>query len=267
MVSRLTPDIEPGAGDEQGEVRDSRRGECYGVTLRGTPDTASMRMKLEARMFEPFQISLFRDCVKPGATVLDVGASIGLYTLLASQLVGSNGRIVAIEPDPRAYTQLQANIAANGSRNVTPLRLAAASRHESRTLYLGDQSTVSGLHQGGRPERTIAEEQVNSVPLDVLIGDTHIDIVKIDVEGAELEVLDGMTLTLSRRSSNLSLFVEVHPGPLSAQARSSTDVLELLSTVFPYIRVIDETSKSLLCPTRQLLAERHTIYCSSSVRK
>lgn len=224
-----------------------------------------MRKKLAARMFESFQLDLFRDSLAPGATVVDVGASIGLYTLLASQVIGPNGRVVALEPDPRAYAQLCANIATNGSTNVMPLRLAAATRYESRTLYLGDQSTVTGLHHGGHPERTISEEQIHCLPVDMLAANMMcVNVVKIDVEGAELQVLDGMTLMFSQRWTGLKLFVEVHPGPLSAQGRSSGEVLELLSSVFRYVRVVDENSRSLRCATQQLLAERCTIYCSHS---
>ncbi len=226
-----------------------------------------MRKKLAAGLFESFQLELFRDSLVPGATVVDVGASIGLYTLLASRVVGPNGKVVALEPDPRAYAQLRANIAANGSTNVVTLRLAGAAHHESRTLYLGDQLTVTGLHQGGRPERTIAKEQIDCLPVDMLVANTRVNVVKIDVEGAELQVLDGMTLTFGRRLTGLKLFVEVHPGPLSAQGRSSGEVLELLCAVFPYVRVIDEISQSLRYATRQLLAERCTIYCSDSSRK
>ena len=226
-----------------------------------------MRKKLTARMFEPFQLNLFHESLTSGETVVDGGASIGLYTLLASHVVGPSGRVVALEPDPRAYAQLRANVVANGCTNVVTLRFAAASRHESRTLYLGDQSTVTGLHHGGRPNRTIAEEQIHCLPVDSLVANTRVNVVKIDVEGAELQVLDGMTLTFSRRQSCLKLFVEVHPEPLSAQGRLPSEVLDLLSSVFPYVRVVDEHSKSLRRATQELLAQRCTIYCSHFPRK
>jgi len=146
-----------------------------------------------------------------GETVLDVGANIGLYTVRASRLVGSQGKVIAIEAEPANFDALLLNLKLNQTNNVIPLNLAAWNRETMLDLHLFD--CVQSHSLVSIPEeahlRTI---RVEARPLDRVLeelGVESVDWVKIDVEGAEVEVLQGLEKTMSR-SPNLKLLVEVH---------------------------------------------------------
>jgi len=160
--------------------------------------------------------------MRPGATVVDVGANIGYNTVYASRRVGPTGRVVAIEPAADNVGVLRENIAWNGLENVVVHAVAAGRADEVRNLFLrGDTSAVNSLF----PESVYAAvtniEPVRVAPLDDLV-DVDPDLVKIDVEGAELEVLAGMTRLL--RGSAIRLIVEWHPG-LQEAAGYAADAL------------------------------------------
>jgi FkbM family methyltransferase len=145
----------------------------------------------------------------PGATVVDVGANIGYNTVYAARRVGPSGRVVAIEPAADNLSVLRDNLLANRIGNVVVQPVAAGRAHEVRDLFLrGEVSAVNSLF----PESVYAEvtgvEPVRVAPLDDLV-EVDPDLVKIDVEGAELDVLAGMTRLLGR--SSIRLIVEWHP--------------------------------------------------------
>lgn len=155
--------------------------------------------------------------VRQGDTVVDVGAHIGRYTLIASKCVDSFGRVVAIEPDPTNFELLNRNIKLNNLSNVTTLNCAAYSKQANIRLYLPE-----GLAAGKSIYETVIKDRAPTkkfvvVPaerLDLLLASAQIshrrvNWIKIDVEGSELEVLKGATETLSQ-SRNISLLIEVH---------------------------------------------------------
>jgi len=135
---------------------------------------------------------LFHKAVLPGETVYDIGAHVGFYTLLASELVGEHGKVVAFEPLPRNLKFLQKHIELNGLANVQVIDKAVASEN-GRVLF-------SHNEDGSRARMSDKGEiEVDVVSVDSLIEKRVIappDFVKIDVEGAELLVLTGAKRTL-----------------------------------------------------------------------
>jgi FkbM family methyltransferase len=133
--------------------------------------------------------------LEPGMTVVDVGANIGLHTLAAARRVKPNGRIYAFEPAPTTFESLRQTIMMNGIGDVADARmLAVGARAERRTLYLHPISGHNSMYPTkGDEERRLGSIEVDVDTLDALIPpDRGIDLVKIDVEGAELDVLAGM---------------------------------------------------------------------------
>jgi FkbM family methyltransferase len=158
----------------------------------------------------------------PGATVVDVGANTGYNTVYAAALVGPHGRVVAVEPAADNARVLRDNIAANGLSNVAIHTVAAGRRHETRELFLrGDLSAVNSLFAESVYATVTGVDRVPVAPLDALV-DGDADLVKIDVEGAELDALAGMTRLL--RSDRLRVIVEWHPR-LQEAAGYSADAL------------------------------------------
>jgi FkbM family methyltransferase len=147
--------------------------------------------------------------LKPGGSVVDVGANIGYNTVYAAHLVGPAGRVVAIEPAADNLRVLRENVAANRLANVTVHAVAAGRADEVRDLYLrGDVSAVNSLYPDSMYAEVTGIEQVRVAPLDDLV-EFDPDLVKIDVEGAELDVIAGMPRMLRNRA--MQLLVEWHP--------------------------------------------------------
>jgi FkbM family methyltransferase len=147
--------------------------------------------------------------VRPGDTVVDVGANIGAIAAYAATRVGPSGRVLAIEPADDNLAVLRENLQVNHLDQVTVIAGAAGRGRESREFYLrGDLSAVNSLF----PESCYAEvtqvSRVEVMPLDAVI-EGPVALVKIDVEGAELDVLAGMPRLL--RQPGLRLVIEWHP--------------------------------------------------------
>jgi FkbM family methyltransferase len=152
---------------------------------------------------------LIDNAIRPGATVVDVGANIGYNTVYVSGRVGPAGRVIAVEPAADNLRVLRENIIANALTNVVVHAVAVGRAREVRDLFLrGDTSAVNSLFPESVYATVTGVERVEVVPLDDLV-DGEADLVKIDVEGAELDVLAGMTRLLRR--SGIRLIVEWHP--------------------------------------------------------
>ena len=147
--------------------------------------------------YEPATIALFNRLIKPGDTVIDIGANLGVMTLAAAKLVGETGKVIAFEPHPGIFARLQENVRLNGFPNVAIHQCALGSQPGKLTLYdrpaigIGGASLVSGA--GGQPS---AEVQVSRLD-DILVGAAPA-FIKMDVEGFEVEVLKGAPETLQR---------------------------------------------------------------------
>ena len=137
---------------------------------------------------------VFTRMVRPGDTVVDVGANIGDLTLHAAALAGANGRVVAIEPHPRTFAFLQENIALNGANRVRAIHTALGSSHGLATLsdrHSDDQNAITDTDVDGGVRVPVQR-------LDELDISGAIHLLKIDVEGYEKYVLDGATGLLDR---------------------------------------------------------------------
>ena len=134
--------------------------------------------------------------LRPGDNFVDVGASVGYYSVVAAAIVGPHGRVFAIEPIPETYDLLRGNIALNALANVTHVAKACWTRREIVTLTVpwGDY----GLASASTP-RQGRKVRVEAVPLDDLTsGLPSVQVLKVDAEGAELEVLEGAMKTLAK---------------------------------------------------------------------
>jgi len=146
--------------------------------------------------YEADKQRLFAEHVKPGMVVYDIGANVGFYTLLASRLIGPTGHVYSFEPLPRNVGYLECHIALNGLGNVS-VTSAAVSDYDGRARFKESHPAMGGLSEDG-------ELEVVTVRLDSL-DLRQPDVLKIDVEGAEAEVLRGALETLSRHRPTIFL--------------------------------------------------------------
>lgn len=160
--------------------------------------------------FEQDEINLVKKFVAAGDKFFDVGANIGVYTLLASRLVGADGQVHAFEPLADAYGYLKDNVELNRARNINLNPVAVGDKAGEADLYINAQSALTGL---GKTKRGILLD-VQKVPVWTLDdyasrqGIRSIDFLKIDVEGFEGHVLRGAARLLSG-SPNLIVMSEL----------------------------------------------------------
>jgi FkbM family methyltransferase len=160
---------------------------------------------------EPMVQEAMRRILRPGDVCWDVGANIGFHSLIAARLVGSRGQVYAVDPEPGNVAAVAVNARINGLANVTPIQAAAtASSGPVKVVAVRDtlwtRLATVGDHPLSRQELT-----TRGVALDDLVrvdGLTPPDLVKMDVEGGELEVLAGMSGLLAERRP--ALIVEMH---------------------------------------------------------
>jgi len=147
---------------------------------------------------------IFENKLKKGDVVYDIGAHAGFYTLLAAELVGKKGQIFSFEPNPKNIFFLQEHVAINNYKNVKVFEEAVSDKTGSQSFDFGVNSSYGKFSDSG-------ESKVQTVVLDDLCGSGELplpNVVKIDVEGAELAVLKGSKIMLEK--SHPLLFLSAH---------------------------------------------------------
>lgn len=197
----------------------------YGVSFYCPSEWRGMsKMAYTLRDFCEPELPHLGRWVEEGATVVDIGAHYGSYTLPLAQLVGGAGKVVAVEPARHALGVLRHNIAMNGLRNVEIQPVALGDRESTAALHLhGDLSRASlnDFTDGG-----VGSEQVPVRRLDDVIT-SRVAFVKIDVEGYELPALQGATRILSEDRPRV-LF-ELQPAAATRAGLAPFGVWELLA--------------------------------------
>jgi FkbM family methyltransferase len=178
--------------------------------------------------WEPAITAVFESLLRPGDVVLDVGANIGFYSVLAAKLVGSSGQVFALEPSPSIRQRLMANLELNNLRNVDVLPFAAWHESGQATLQLMDGNR--GGSSLGATWNTTSSEAVEMKRLDEMIPRDvwrRVKVIKIDVEGAEWAALLGAEQIL-REATEAAVLCEVSPDRLASLDANAQQVLEFL---------------------------------------
>jgi FkbM family methyltransferase len=155
---------------------------------------------------------------KDGDIVVDVGAHMGRYTIIASKRVGPNGKVIAIEAHPGNFEMLNRNVRLNGLTNVMSINYAVYSKETKIKLYLpGGESGYAVFNTVALTRTEEKFVEVNANTLDSILQQNgirpeEVNWIKIDVEGAEFEVLKGAHSILSK-SKDIVLLIEVHGDP------------------------------------------------------
>lgn len=149
--------------------------------------------------------SYVRNVFKPqkGDIVFDIGAHIGIYTLMAAKSIGKKGLVIAFEPDCENFQLLKKNVEANGFKNVKLINAALGKTKTRRVFYI----SINPLWSSFSPPINISERKLVQVTtLDNVMEElclSHVDWVKIDVEGWELNVLEGGKNTISNYAKRI----------------------------------------------------------------
>jgi FkbM family methyltransferase len=149
-----------------------------------------------------------RQYVGPGDTVYDIGANLGYVSLALAKRVGPNGRVIAFEPIPQNIAAFRHNIEINGINHVQLLEFAASDKAGTAVIRMAENPSTASL-VWHRNDPTAAEFSVNTISIDELVEGGQLaypTFVKVDVEGAEAFVLQGMRRTIA--AARPVLFVE-----------------------------------------------------------
>jgi FkbM family methyltransferase len=178
--------------------------------------------------YEPRLVDTFCSLVAAGMTVIDVGAHVGIYSLLASAKVGSNGKVIAIEPSPANARLLRQHLSFNQSRNVEVIEAAVADKLGQITFNYRPNATDPGSF-GNSMAYDISGESANVQvrTLDDICSDVSPALIKIDVEGAELLALRGAKEILVK--SRPTVIVAVHPEPMRMLGTTPLDLVTFMN--------------------------------------
>jgi FkbM family methyltransferase len=139
--------------------------------------------------YEPFLKDVFKAHIGAGDKVLDVGANIGFHSLYFAELVGETGSVLAFEPVPQNFEALKANIGLNDFKQIKPINLALGNKNEQLTIAADADSKNPGAYNLFNLDGNI---KIDCVIGDEFLHDQKVDFIKIDVEGYESFVIDGL---------------------------------------------------------------------------
>ena len=170
----------------------------------------------------------------PGATFVDIGAHDGYCSLKAARVVGPSGRVIAVEPNPEMLTILRKNIEASQAKDILVVPMACADKEGTLTLFAASQSNTgsTSLSQANATQYGLVEKsyQVPVRTLDAILREaavSRVDVVKIDVEGAEQLVLSGALDTIKRFRP--AVLIELDDLLLAPMGSSASAITEFLS--------------------------------------
>lgn len=177
-------------------------------------------------VYEPFEQNVFKEMCRPGMKVLDIGANVGLYTGIAASQVGRDGLVIAIEPHPESFKYLVLMCERNGFQNVRPFNVAAGDTNKTIELFLTDENKADSRIYDATGKRKRIPTQM--VVIDDLLREQQIervDLIKMDIQGAEGLALRGLRQTLQKPGS-LIVFSEFWPWGLQQTEVNPLDVLK-----------------------------------------
>jgi FkbM family methyltransferase len=222
-----------------------RRVLLRGLSLSGDPRVHGDYLGgLAVKPEDPFMVELFESSIPRGGAVVDGGAYIGYHTLLAARRVGPRGRVLSFEPNPVTYRALRRNVRENGYEDrVIALPLGVGAWSGRRTFYVGaDDAGKSGAFV---PERWREAAPTRTLSLDSQVAGRSIDVIKLDVDGGEVQALRGMRRTLEL-SPRARLFVECNPASLANAGTTAGALLRELTDLGFEVDAIDESRRTLL---------------------
>ncbi|MCA1562896.1 MAG: FkbM family methyltransferase [Acidobacteria bacterium] len=224
--------------------------------MRLPPDLGSYRFHCDLRdsvarevcftgRYEPQETSLAARLLRPGMTVVDVGANWGYFTLAAAHWVGRTGRVMAFEPEPRLFDILTRNCELNALAQVRARRKAVAKTagRLSFRAYVEEAGNWGVTAVADDPRD--ADFECEAVGLDAALDAEaveEVDVVKVDVEGAEADVLTGMSRGLAAGRYRY-VILECHPEALHARALSVAEAISPLARAGYRLWTIDHSPR------------------------
>ena len=206
-----------------------------------------MREVCATGRYEPQETILLRHLLGPGSVFVDVGANWGYFSLVGASLVGPSGRVIAVEADPRACRALEINVARNRLSTVTVVEAAADSRDGSLDLCTygegSDEFSSFGVVRSAQTVDGMRTFTVRTRPLDDILDQarvSNVDLLKMDIEGAEGQALSGLDRRL-RAGAIERVLLELHPHYLRERGESAGGIIEAMRARGFHVMRIDHS--------------------------
>ncbi len=199
--------------------------ERYGARVYLNPQDPVVSGALALSMYEKPETRFFQKVISPGMTFLDIGANVGYCSAMALARVGPLGRVIAVEPEPNAFTFLRRTILANGVDRADLVHKALGDAPATLRLYRNpDNGGDNRLYSNDLADSFVEVEVARADDVLFSLGVDLVDFIKLDVPGYEDKVFAGLEQTI-RRSSSLVILTEFWPWGLE---QADSDPLELL---------------------------------------
>ena len=205
-------------------------------------------------VFEPYTTEVIKQNISNGDLVMDIGANIGYFTLIMAKGIKENGKVFSFEPEPKNFELLKKNVETNNYSNVILEKKAIGNKTGTTKLYLADRKNnifSSGMHRIFRSDLVSQIPDpisINIIKLDDYLQDLKfikkIRLIKIDVEGAEFDVLKGMNKILDE-NKEIEIVMEFSSENLEDYGSNAYDVVNFLMNKGFKLSVINEVEKRM----------------------
>jgi FkbM family methyltransferase len=193
---------------------------------------------------EDDMVQVMKEVIKPGMTIIDCGSNIGFYPLLEEKLLGDSGMVYAIEPDVRNYRLLVKNANINKKGMIKTFNIAVSNVTGQQKMFVAEQSNLNKLissEDDNFPKRHVVDEivDIETITMDQFCKQQkiNVDFVRMDIEGFEVEVFQGMKDIFKNSKSGFMVFLELHPNAYTNE-RSFAKELEFLIDQGFYVKIL-----------------------------
>jgi FkbM family methyltransferase len=207
--------------------------------------------------YEAENFEFLANSCKPGSVIIDIGAHIGLFSVIASQVTGKNGKVYAFEPAPSTYQLLQKTLSINHNEMVIETFQKAVGKETGKiTFFVSDGQADNGNSLVNyKEDRPLHGIDVAVTSVDAFVKEKKIsklDFIKIDVEGAEYDTLRGTAETL--QNLRPVCIVAIHPEPIKAKGDRLEDIYDfIISQRYRIMFNKKEFSKAELLANKELI--------------
>jgi FkbM family methyltransferase len=230
------------------------------MQVHGEHDRHISRRIREQGIWEPYETSLLLSLLRPGDVFVDVGANIGYFSLIAATVVGPGGAVFAFEPDPANYSLLRDNARLNGcDEQICAVQAGLAAEAGEGRLYLSEDNL--GDHQVFATDRARGSLAVHLLDGSHYLGERlpgeptrRLDVLKVDVQGAEYAVMQGLMPLLHSLPQPPRIILELTPLSLRQAGASGRLLIELLATLSQPLWIIDHIEHRLAASSSAELA-------------
>jgi FkbM family methyltransferase len=195
-------------------------------------DPEQLKVYFYGHYHERYEARLVQRLLAPGEVFWDIGANVGYFSLVAAAALGPRGRVVAFEPGTASFARLSDNLALNDCGNVSAYNLAAAAAAGEARLYRAEDIADTGASLYGPGPEAAPFEVCRTVSLDDFSREQNLPfpaLIKMDVEGAELAVLEGAAGLLA--AARPLLLLEMEEKTLAAAGASKDKIQDLLRSL------------------------------------